>query len=74
MRKQYSPVFFIQNDLKEIMEETQNENAKREGKSARGESFYRRDCQKATGKFKQQMQLDMEEALEKIYEERNRMQ
>lgn len=71
MRKKYRPDFFNESYLEDIAETTDDEQHQREDKNEYGESFYRRDCQKATGRFKQQLKLDMEEALADIHEERN---
>jgi hypothetical protein len=71
MRKKYRPVFFNQGYLEDIAELTDDKQYQREDKNEYGESFYRRECQKATGRFKQQIKQDMDEALADIHEERN---
>jgi hypothetical protein len=71
MRKKYRPVFFNQGYLEDIAELTDDKQYQREDKNEYGESFYHRECQKATGRFKQQIKQDMDEALADIHEERN---
>ncbi|KTD57292.1 hypothetical protein [Legionella shakespearei] len=73
MRKKYRPDFFYKSYLEDNAEHTDDEQYQREDKNEYGESFYRRDCQKATGRFKQQIKQDMDEALADIHEERYRM-
>lgn len=71
MKKKYRPNLFIETNPEDIAENTDSERYQSDDREQYSQVFYRRDNQKATGRFHQQVKLDMEEAIKDIYEERN---